>query len=65
MAKRKTQRRRLGRPPHPPESVRGNRVVTFVTDAEYEKLERLAERSDRSLSAAVYEILARSLRRQK
>ena len=55
----------MGRPPAPPETVRKNRIVTFVTDEEFEKLERLAERSDQSLSAAVYELLARALRRQK
>jgi hypothetical protein len=37
-------------------------VVTFVTTAELERLERMAEREDRSLSAVVHRILARALR---
>ena len=65
MAKRESQRRRLGRPPQSPETVRGKRVITFVTDVEYEKLERLAERNDRSLSAVVYEILSPALKRRR
>ena len=55
----------MGRPPGPPEKVRRNRITTFLTDAEFAKLERLADRDDVALSAAAYEILARALRRQK
>jgi hypothetical protein len=39
-------------------------VVTFVTHAEIEKLERICESEDKSLSAVAHEILARSLRRR-
>ena len=59
------QRRKLGRPPGPPENVRRNRIFAQVTDAELEKLERLADEQDRPLSTVVYEILARSLKRRK
>ncbi len=55
----------MGRPPAPPETVRRNRVATFLTDAEFVKLERIADQKDLPLSAAVYEILAPALKRRK
>jgi hypothetical protein len=48
---------RLGRPPSPPGEVRGNRVVTFVTDAQLEELKRLALQCDTSLSGICFRIL--------
>lgn len=51
----------LGRPPKPPEAVRSNRVVTFVTNAEMEELEQLADEQGSALSAVVYKLLAKSL----
>ena len=54
-------RRRMGRPPCPPEIVRRNRVVTMVTDAELRKLSKVANDENRSLSAVVHEILSRHL----
>ena len=39
--------------------------VRCVTDAELDKIERLAEQQDKPLSTVVYEILARGLRRKK
>ena len=59
------RRRKRGRPPAPPETVRRNRVATFLTDAEFGKLERIADEKDEPLSAVLYEILARSLKRRK
>ncbi|MGD8375724.1 MAG: hypothetical protein PVF68_06250 [Acidobacteriota bacterium] len=53
----------MGRPPGPRERRRRNRVVTFVTDAELEALQRLSDRSGRSLSAEVHAILTGSLRK--
>jgi hypothetical protein len=38
--------RRLGRPPGTPESVRHKRVVTLMTDAEFEKLTRIADENE-------------------
>ena len=38
--------RRRGRPASPPETVRSKRAVTFVTEAELEKLQSLADRLD-------------------
>ena len=55
----------MGRPAGPPETVRRNRVVTFLTDAEFEKLEALADEKDEPLSAVLYEILSRALKRRK
>jgi hypothetical protein len=42
----------------PPELSRHKRIVTFVTDADNTRLERMAEDQGKSLSAVVYEILA-------
>ena len=55
----------MGRPPGPPEKVRRNLVRAMLTDAELDKLERLADELDRPLSTVVYEILARTLKRRK
>ena len=68
MAKKRTRaggRQPLGRPPGPPEKVRRNKVFAMLTDSEMEKLERLAEEQELPLSTAVYEILARFLKRRK
>ena len=55
----------MGRPPGPPQKVRSNRVVTYVTNAKLAKLERIADREGKPLSAVVHEILARSLGRHR
>ncbi len=57
--------RSRGRPPRAPESVRRNRVVTLITDAEFEKLTKLAEKEGKSVSALTHEVLSRFLRRRK
>ena len=54
----------MGRPPQAPETVRRNRVTTFLTDDEFEKLEQVAAETDKSLSAALYQLIARALRRR-
>ncbi len=51
----------MGRPPLNPEEVRNNRIVTFVTNREMMKLERIAEQEGRSLSATVHHILSKFL----
>jgi hypothetical protein len=53
--------RRRGRPPSPAGSGRPRRIVTFVTVAEFEKLNEIAEREDRSLSAVVHRLLSHAL----
>jgi len=52
---------RLGRPPKPAETVRSERVVTFVTPTELEALQRLAERWNSSVSGTVYRLVIRTL----
>jgi hypothetical protein len=55
----------MGRPPGPPQKVRSNRVVTYVTNVELAKLERIADREEKPLSAIVHEMLSRSLARHR
>ena len=55
---------RLGRPPGAPESIRRNRVVTLLTDAEFEKLVRFADEEEKSVSAFVHQIISRYLKRR-
>jgi DNA-binding MarR family transcriptional regulator len=55
----------MGRPAKPPGEVRRRRVITFLTDNEFAKLETLADEKDKSLSAVLYEILSRALKRRK
>lgn len=47
----------MGRPPLNPETVRSNRIVTFVTKSELAKLERIADQEKLSLSTVVHRIL--------
>jgi hypothetical protein len=56
----KTPKRR-GRPPSPEGTSRNNRVVTFVTDNDLEKINALAETSDYPLSKVVYCLLREAL----
>ena len=55
-------RQRMGRPRRNPESVRSNRIVTFVTNRELAKLERMTEQERKSLSAVVHRIVSGFLR---
>ena len=55
--------RRLGRPPGAPGSIRRKRVVTLMTDAEFENLSRIAEGKEQSVSALVHQIVTRYLKR--
>ena len=56
-----TTRLKRGRPSQSLEKARSNRVVTFVTNSELEKLEQIAWEEDRSLSAVVHRIIAQHL----
>ncbi len=51
-----------GRPRVARHEVRANRVVTFITDAEFDMLETLAMDDERSLSAVVYGIVTQYFR---
>ena len=55
------RKHRMGRPRQNPESVRSNRVVTFVTNRELANLERIADEKRMSLSAVVHQILSEFL----
>jgi hypothetical protein len=53
--------RRFGRPPKPAETVRSERVVSFVTPGELEQLEKISARRGVSLSAVIHSLVVRSL----
>jgi len=50
-----------GRPPAPRETVRRNRIVTFLTDGRLENLKRLADRNETTLSQACHQLLKKEL----
>ena len=56
------ERKQMGRPRLNPETVRSNRIVTFVTNIEMAKLERKADQERVFLSSAVHQILSEFLR---
>ena len=56
------ERKQMGRPRLNPETVRSNRIVTFVTNSEMAKLECKADQESVSLSSAVHQILSKFLR---
>ena len=53
----KSGRPKLGRPKSSGDVARPNRIVTFVTDMELEKLERVAADEERSMAAVVHRII--------
>ncbi len=57
-------RRRLGRPPKPRYQVRSERVVSFVTRAEFDALMDLADAGNESVSAVVHRIVRSALTKQ-
>jgi hypothetical protein len=62
MSKRKSSMPR-GRPPLPPDKVRANRVVTFVTNPEMALLRQLSKKESDTISAICHRIIARYLNR--
>jgi hypothetical protein len=60
----KKRGRRLGRPPGTPESIRRKRVVTLMTDTEFEKLTQIADEKEKSVSAMVHQIISQYLKRR-
>ena len=56
-----TKSRRLGRPPLPSEEVRSKRVVTFVTQDEYARLNSMAHADNKSISSLCHTMIGRSL----
>ena len=54
----------MRRPPKPSDAVRPNRLVTYISDAELERLESIADEKGTSLSGVAHAILARNLKRR-
>jgi superfamily II DNA/RNA helicase len=54
--------RRFGRPPKPAETVRSERVVSFVTPVEFRQLKKISDRRGVSLSAVIHSMVVRSLK---
>lgn len=57
-------RKRLGRPPSPPGEVRGKRVVTFLTDDEFESVRVGAEQEQISLSRYLHDLVLEGMKHQ-
>ena len=49
----------------PPEKVRRNRVVLMLTDAEFAKLNTLAEKADRPMGTEAYALFSSALKRRR
>ena len=58
-------RPRLGRPPKPRDELRSERVVSFVTQGEFDALCELADDRGESISAVVHLILSSALAEEK
>jgi len=56
-----TRDHRFGRPKKPAETVRSERVVSFVTAGELEQLEDISRQRGVSLSAVIHSMVVRSL----
>ncbi len=50
-----------GRPAGPADRVRSHRLVTFVTEAEFDRMSQLANADNKSLSATAYDLLIHAL----
>lgn len=60
--KRPTEYPTMGRPRLPEAMRRDQRVVSFLTDDEFERLQERAAAEGLTLSATIHQILSRSLR---
>jgi len=60
-AKYKRNKNKLGRPRLPRGATRPHRIVTFVTDDELTRIERIVKDSNKSLSAVCHELLVKNL----
>ncbi len=63
--KHRYARSRPGRPAGRPEKVRRNRTVVMLTDADFEKLGRLAEKLDLPMGTVAYQFVAHGLARRR
>lgn len=59
-----TEQSQTRTPPGAPESIRHERVVTLMTDAEFEKLTKLSHENEKSVSALVHQLVSRYLKRR-
>ena len=59
----KTKSRERGRPRANPELIRRNRVVTLLTDKEFERLREIADEEGSSVSALVHKAVLQLFRR--
>ena len=55
------KKKRLGRPPAPPGEARSHRLVTFVTEDEFQEIRSIADAKGLSLSSACHRILTENL----
>lgn len=62
---KKAQQPQMGRPRTPTDVARRNRVVTLVTDSEFEQLKTVAADTGRSVSAVVHQVISRFLQRRR
>ena len=61
----RTKRSRTGRPRLPVECVRRNRVVTMVTDHEFQELMDRAESEGTSISSLVHDIVKQFISKKR
>ena len=57
MHSKRNESRRAGRPRSQPELTRSHRLVTFLTEPEFEQLAMMAAREERSLSSTAHRII--------
>jgi hypothetical protein len=56
-----TEKPKRGRPCQPPEDLRSERVVTFLTKEEYRLFSQFVERQGKSYSSVAHELMIKSL----
>lgn len=54
-------KKRFGRPPAPPETVRSHRLVTFVTGSELDAIKTIANEMGESMSRVCHRLILKSL----
>ncbi len=55
------KKKRVGRPPRPPEQVRRNRITSTFTDRELADLQRRAEKASLPVAKVIHRALAEAL----
>jgi hypothetical protein len=62
---KKAKQQQMGRPRTPADIARRNRVVTLVTDSQFEQLKTVAADTERSVSAVVHQVISEFLQRRE